>query len=488
MFFPMSPADALFLFAEGPERPMHVGALALLSPPGSDAWDLRELVAAALVRERVAPLWRRRPHRSFTSLGQWYWRSDAEVDLGYHVQVSALPPPGGLTELWDLVSRLHGGLLDRTRPLWQLHLIEGLADGRYAVYIKTHQALLARVSAMGLMQQTVSADPDRRGMPALWEVAEQIPPCDAATPADWRDPLDAARGVLGAAGGLAGMVPALADTAWRAARRRGGPLTLAAPKTPLNVPISGARSFAGRAFPLERLRRVAKRADATVHDVVLAMCAGALRGYLAARDALPAAPLVAMVPVSLHGTGFSSAPDEVPGNKVGTVMCSLATHLADPAERLAAVRTSMREGKAALAGRSQVQVLAMSMLGAAPLALAMTFGRTPAPLHPPNVMIANVPGPTGPLYWNGAHLDAFYPLSAPVDGQALNIACTSTNDQIAFGLTGCRRAVPAISTLTDLLDRELDVLGAAIGFTRRSHRRPSGPPSRSGLGTPAPSR
>jgi WS/DGAT/MGAT family acyltransferase len=488
MRFPMSPADALVLFAEAPERPMHVGTLALLNPPeGADAWDLREMVAAAQARERVAPLWRRRPHRSLGTLGQWYWRSDAEVDLGYHVQVSALPPPGGLAELWDLVSGLHGGLLDRSRPLWQLHLIEGLADGRYAAYIKAHHALLTGVSAMRLLQQTVSADPDRRGMPALWEVTEQTPPREAAAPVDWGDPLDAARGVLGAAGGLAGMMPALADTAWRAARRRGGPLTLAAPHTPLNVPISGARSFAGRAFPIERLRRVAKRADATVNDVVLAMCAGALRGYLAAREALPAAPLVAMVPVSVRGADPAGAPGEVPGDKIGTLMCSLATHLADPAERLAAVRTSMREGTAALAGRSQVQVLAMSALGAAPLVLAMTFGRIPAPLRPQNVTISNVPGPIGPLYWNGAHLDALYPLAAPVDGQALNIACTSTDDQIAFGLTGCRRAVPAISTLADLLDRELDVLGAAIGFKRRS-RITSRRSSRLGPERPTPSK
>ena len=217
MPFLMSPADALFLLAERPERPLHVGTLALLNPPeGTDGWDLREMVAAAQARERVAPLWRRRPHRSLSSLGQWYWRSDAEVDLGYHVRVSALPAPGGLAELWDLVSRLHGGLLDRTRPLWQLHLIEGLADGRYAAYIKTHPALLAGVSAMRLMQQIVGTDPDRRGMHALWEVTEQTPPCDAAAPVSWGDPLDAVRGALGTAKELAGMGPLTRPGACRA--------------------------------------------------------------------------------------------------------------------------------------------------------------------------------------------------------------------------------------------------------------------------------
>ncbi len=120
----------------------------------------------------------------------------------------------------------------------------------------------------------------------------------------------------------------------------------------------------------------------------------------------------------------------------------------------------MRDGKAALAGRSQLQVLAMSALGAAPLAIAMALGRSLGPLRPPNVMISNVPGPSGPLYWNGARFEALYPLSVPVDGQTLNITCTSINDQITFGLTGCRRATPAIGTLADFLGRELDLLDA----------------------------
>jgi diacylglycerol O-acyltransferase len=459
----MSPADALFLTAETPKRPMNVGALALLSrPEGSDPHYVREMFAAALARQQVAPLWRRRPRRSLTSLGQWYWHTDARADLSYHVQISALPRKAATAKLWDLVAGLHAGMLDRSRPLWQLHLIEGLPNGRYALYVKTHHAMADGVSTMGLLQRTVSADPDRRGMPAMWETAEQ-----PASPDMRVSPLGAARWMLGAAGDLAGMMPALADTAWRAVRGRGGPLTLAAPHTPLNVSMSSSRSFTGCTFPIERLRLVAKHADATLNDVVLAMCAGALRRYLLAREALPAAPLVAMVPVSLRGSETLAATDDVPGNKIGTLMCSLGTHLADPAERLAAVQASMRDGKAALAGRSQLQVLAMSGVGIAPLALAMTLGRAAGPLRPPNVMISNVPGPQGPLYWNGARLEALYPVSVPVDGQTLNITCTSVNGQMSFGLTGCRRAVPEIGTLADLLGRELDLLDAF-------HRLPGG--------------
>ncbi|HEX4558746.1 MAG TPA: wax ester/triacylglycerol synthase family O-acyltransferase [Mycobacterium sp.] len=474
MAFPMSPADALFLVAETHKRPMHVGALALLSrPDGAGPNFVRDTFAAALDRDQAAPLWRRRPRRSLSSLGQWYWHTDSEIDLDYHVQISALPRRAGQTVLWNLVSELHSETLDRSRPLWQMHLIEGLADGQYALYIKTHHALADGISTMRLLRQTVSSDPDRRGMPALWEATEH-PPRDSTMPATTGvSPLAAARRVLGAAGDLAILAPALADTAWRAVRRRGGPLTLTAPHTPFNVAIEGARSFAGRSFPIDRLRLVAKHTDATLNDVVLAMCGGALRRYLIARHALPGAPLMATVPVSLRGDEPDGAPGPVPGNKIGALACCLGTHLADPAERLAAVQTSMREGKAALAGRSQVQVLAMSALGATPLALTMTLGRIPGPLRPPNVMISNVPGPTDPLYWNGARFDALYPLSVVADGQALNITCTSINNQISFGLTGCRRAVPRIDTLADALGRELDLLDAfhRIRQTGRGRRR-----------------
>jgi WS/DGAT/MGAT family acyltransferase len=452
----MSPTDALFLYAEATARPINVGAVGILSPPeGANARGVRDMFAAALARNKVAPLWRRRPHRSLTSLGHWCWRTDDDVDLDYHVGHSALPRPGGMAELCELVSQLHSGRLDLNRPLWQFHLIEGLSDGRFAVYVKTHHALSDGVSAMRLLQRTVSADPDQRGMPALWEVSGAMP---ATAPAGGVGPLDAARGLVGAARDLAGMPAALADTTWRAVRRRGGPLTLAAPHTPLNVPICDIRSFAGRTFPIDRLRLVAKHTDATLNDVVLAMCAGALRRYLLGRKALPTAPLIAMVPVSLRGDEPVAVTGEVPGNKIGTLMCSLGTHLADPAERLATVQASMREGKAAFTGRSQLQMLAMSAVGAAPLALAMTFGSAPGPLRPPNVMISNVPGPVGPLYWNGARFEALYPLSVPVDGQTLNITCTSINDQMVFGLTACRRAVPRIGTLADFLGRELDLL------------------------------
>jgi diacylglycerol O-acyltransferase len=453
---PMSPTDSMFLLGESREHPMHVGGLILLSPPvGGDAADVRAAFDRALDEPDADPLWRRRPVRSLSTLGQWAWEDDEHFDLSHHVRRDALPAPGGLDELWKLVSRLHGTLLNRDRPLWEMHLIEGLADGRYAVYTKIHHALADGVGAMKLLRRALSADSDRTGMPAPWAPVEVLGHTRTreASRALPETMIATARTVASEAVGLA---PALTGTLDRAVRGRGGSLSLSAPNTIINVPISGARRCAGRSWPLKRLRAVATAADATVNDVVLAMSSGALRSFLLDHDALPGRSLVAMVPVCLR-------PDkDCAGNELGVLMCNLATDLVDPAERLATIRESTAQGKDAMRGMPAVSRLVTSALGVAPLALGMVTGNRALPRPPFNVIVSNVPGPAHPLYWNGARVDAVYPLSVPVDGQALNITCTSTDDDIAFGLTSCGRSVPRLEPLLDLLDAELDALERAF--------------------------
>lgn len=458
----MSPADSMFLLGESREHPMHVGGLALFDPQeGGDAHEVRVMLDSALDGGKVAPLLRKRARRTLSSLGQWGWESDVEVDLGHHIRHNALPQPGGLGELLDLVSRLHAHLLDRNRPLWEIHLIEGLADGRFAVYMKIHHALADGVSAMRLLRSALSADADRRGMPAPWEpVVRECPP--VAVEAGGVNLLELPGAVLRGVRGAVGLLPALATTVDDARNNRGGALSLAAPPSILNVPIGGARRCAARSWRIERLRLVAKAADATVNDVVLAMCSGALRSYMDEVGALPVEPLVALVPVSLRGAG----PGGGSGNEFGVLSCNLATDLDGPAERLDSVRTTMSQGKEAMGARSQGEILAMSALGAVPLVLGVLLGDR-APIRPPNVMISNVPGPAEPLYWNGARLAALYPLSIAIDGQALNITCTSTDDEIAFGLTGCRHSVPPLAPLLDYLDDELCALEVSTGLRDR---------------------
>lgn len=459
MLVPMPPTDSLFLLAETREHPMHVGGLQLFVPPdGADALDVRAMFEAAIAQDEVAPLFQKRPRRTVTTLGQWAWEVDRAFDLEHHVRRSALPRPGRILDLLALSSRLHSTLLDRHRPLWEMHLIEGLADGRYASYLKVHHSLVDGVGALRLLSCMMSPDPGERGMPAPWALRMSKPRTERGDDASGDDALRTALGVLGEA---AGLVPALARTVHRAITEQTGTISFSAPKTMFNVPITGARRFAAQSWPIERIRAVGKAADATVNDVVLAMCSGALRAYLLALDALPASSLIAMVPVSLHGDEIRSG--DGGGNAIGTVMCNLGTDSCDPAARLAAVHESMQEGKEALRSMTPVQILAMSALGVSPLAIWPLL-RLNGVVRPPfNLVISNVPGPQQPLYWNGARLDGLYPLSIPLDGQALNITCTSYSDSVAFGLTGCRRTVPHLQHLLGHLDDELVALEQAVG-------------------------
>jgi diacylglycerol O-acyltransferase len=450
----MSPTSSVFLLLESREHPMHVGGLQLFEPPaGASALDVRELFLEAVRGGQVAPLFGKRARRSLTSLGQWGWEPDTDFDIDHHVRFNALPQPGRVLELLALCSRLHSTLLDRHRPLWEVHLIEGLADGRYAVYLKAHHALVDGVNALRVMSRTLSGDPGRRDMPAPWAV-----PTDAAArgaPELGRLPVTLAHGF----GELIGAAPAALQMLNRALSGRDEVLGVA-PRTPLNVPITGARRFAAQSWPMARTRAIARAGGVTLNDVVLAMCSGALRRYLLDLHALPDRPLIAMVPVSLHRR--ANAGGDGGGNAVGAVLCDLGTTIADPAQRLRIVHASMLRGKHSMAGLTQLQALAISALALSPVALAQLL-RTHGHARPPfNLIISNVPGPRRQLYWNGARLAGLYPLSVPIDGQALNITCTSYSDQLAFGLTGCRRTVPHLQRLLSHLDAELAALEDAV--------------------------
>jgi WS/DGAT/MGAT family acyltransferase len=209
---------------------------------------------------------------------------------------------------------------------------------------------------------------------------------------------------------------------------------------------------------MDRIRGVGRAANATVNDVVLAMCASALRSYLLELDALPDAPLVAMTPVSLR-----EEDDEEAGNAVGTILCSLGTQLADPEERLLAIQSSMGSAKAALRGLNQLQVTALSATVMGPLALGLVPELQSALRPPFNLVISNVPGPAEPLYWNGARLDGMYPLSIPTNGQALNITVTSYAGDMQFGLVGDRRSLPHLQRMLPALEEGLAELEKAFG-------------------------
>jgi WS/DGAT/MGAT family acyltransferase len=333
-----------------------------------------------------------------------------------------------------------------------------VSDNRVAIYSKMHHALLDGVSGMRLLQRSLSTDPDDLTTPMPWANVRPKRP----------RPEQAGAGLAGLpmaglrlAGDLVGVLPTMARMAEQGLRHQATALPGQAPRSMFNVGITGSRRFAAQSWSLERIRTVAKRADATINDVMLAMCSGALRTYLIEQDALPDSSLVAMTPVSLRSDDGSD--DGEAGNAVGTILCHLGTDRAAPAERLDAVRASMRAGKAAFAGLNQTQATALSAVIMAPLGLNSLLGLHRVSPPPFNLVISNVPGPRDPLYWRGARLQGLYPLSIPLHGQAMNITVVSYTGELQFGIVGCRRTVPHLQRLLAHLEAELSGLEATVG-------------------------
>lgn len=450
---PISPTDSIFLFGESREHPMHVGGLQLFDPPeGSGPEFLREITEALLAQTDVQPTFRKHP-AFFGGVTNLMWTTDREVELDYHLRRSALPAPGRVRDLLELVSRLHGTLLDRHRPLWEAHLIEGLDDGRFAVYTKFHHSLIDGVSAMKLMQRVLSTDPADRQVRATWS----LPP-RRSTARDSKSGPSLLRTLGQVASSVAGVAPTTLSLARSALLEQELTLPFRAPKTMLNVRIGGARRVAAQPWSLERIKKVKSAAGVTVNDVVLAMCAGALRTYLADSDALPATPLVAMVPVNLRTENDADGG----GNLVGAILCNLATDIEDPARRLETIAASMRDNKRVYSELPRVQQLALSAFLISGLAFGLLPGFVATAPPPFNLVISNVPGSREPLYWKGARLDGNYPLSIPLDGQALNITLSNNADNLDFGLVGCRRSVPHLQRLLGHLETSLKDLERAV--------------------------
>src|SRR5947209_16526117 len=448
----MSPTDSMFLIGESREQPMHVGSLQVFElPDGADPELLRDTLHELLQQDDVAPLFRKRPYRSLGTLGQWGWTDDTDVDLEHHVRHSALPQPGRVRELLALVSRLHGTLLDRQRPLWEVHLIEGLEGNRFAVYTKLHHSVMDGVSGMRLLQRALSPDP-AQDQPAFWT---QRPPRRARKGSGGNPLLTLPKATIQAVAEMTQLTPRVLRLAEQAVRAQAATLPGQAPRSMLNTSLTGSRRYAAQSYPLERMRLVAKGAGVTVNDVLLAMSAGALRDYLLEQNALPSTPLTAMTPVSLRKDDDDG---ESTGNSVGAILANLATNERDPERRLTVIAESTRRAKGMLRGLSQLQVTALSAGVMLPMAVNSVTGMYRFGTLPFNIVISNVPGPKESLYLHGARLSGLYPLSIPTNGQAMNITATSYTGDVGIGLTACRRSVPRVQRMLGGLERSLDEL------------------------------
>jgi WS/DGAT/MGAT family acyltransferase len=405
----------------------------------------------------VHPLFARRVRNRVADLGYWSWEQDDDIDLEYDVRLSALPRPGRIRDLFELTSRLHGTLLDRHRPLWEMQLIDGVEDRRFAIYNKIHHSMVDGVTALRWMQDTLTTDPTATDMPATYALPG-LPAAEVlgSVPVRTVRAFDGTARLLAA---LAGLPPAGLKSLMHST------MPFQAPRTMLNQPVTGTRRFAAQSWPMERLEKVRAATGGTLNDVLLAMCSGALRNYLTEQNALPDKAMTAMVPVSLRtpdtgpdpGTATGTATGPGGGNSLATLIADLATDETDPERRIRRIITSTTQAKRVLSELSPLQNLIVGALGfgvAGPAAVVPgVAGRT---IPPYNVVISNVPGPTeSPLYWNGARLLGLYPAGIVLNGQALNISVTSYAHQLHVGLVGCRRTVPHLQRLLGHLESSL---------------------------------
>ena len=454
----LSPQDLLFLYGETPSSMMHVASLMPFTPPAdAPASYLRQMFEDTRHLEVVAPWNLKLSHPRMLYRPDQSWVVDDKFDIDYHVRRSALASPGDERELGILISRLHSHPVDFTRPPWELHFIEGLEGGRFAIYMKIHHSLVDGYTGTKILERSMSTDPTRRNQPLFFNFGPPSKPRNGG-PTSSRNPLmSLLGGVVDGTKSVLNVGKALYNTQIRSDDEYGHITnSLQAPHSILNGHISRNRRFATQVYPLERLKAIGAKHGATVNDVSLAIIGGGLRSFLAELGELPEKPLVAFLPVNIRPKD-----DVGGGNAVGTILVTMGTDIADPVERLDAITASTKASKAQLKKMSATEILAYSAALLAPSALQITSAMTGVTAPLPftfNLCVSNVPGPRETLYLNGSRLEAAYPVSIPMHGMALNITLHGYADTLNFGFIGCRDALPHLQRLAVYTGDALDEL------------------------------
>ena len=485
----LSGLDASFLYMETPTTFGHVSGLAVYQRPTPE-YDPFERVYQrfAAIVGRAEPLQRRLVEVPF-QLDHPFWINDPDFDLDFHVRHIGLAPPGGADQLAEQVARLVGRPMDRSHPLWEVYIIEGLADGRWAMLTKLHHSTIDGAAGVILLNMLTETDPDvvddsepmawdGEAVPSALELLQMTASNLVANPVKgMRLQLKILRNLADAAGvtSVSGMASQARNVLKSVARRSSTtasssneprvslPLT-PAPPTPWNKTITAHRRFAMRTTSLENIKVLKTATGGTLNDVVMAICAGALREYLLKHDALPDKPLRAMVPVSIR-TGDEQ---DVWTNRVSAIVADLPTNCADPLERVALCHQAMEAAKKqfelvpadSLLGISQ---FASPVVATAAMRLVSRLKLADRVNLPTNVTISNVPGPRIPLYFAGAKLDHYIPVSIVTDGMGLNITVHSYLDRLDFGLIAARELVPDLWDMADMHVNEIERLFEATG-------------------------
>jgi WS/DGAT/MGAT family acyltransferase len=473
---PLSLQDSLFLLAETRHTPVHVGGLQIYRlPPDAPAHFTARLYDRLRRYPAAVPPLNCRLAGGLAGRVLPGWEPDPAVDLDYHFRRSALPAPAGQHELAMLVSELHSTPMDLARPLWECHLVEGLAGGRFAIYTKLHHAMVDGVSGMRLVHP--ATDPKSSDVPPFW-ADESLRSTDSPA-----EPRPLARRLPEVIGDELQSLPSLARglaTTARTALGLGEETHLAsiaeAPRTLFNVRVGARRLVATQAVRLARLKAIGDAGGGTVNDVVLAACSGALRRYLRERSALPRHSLIAAVPMALHHDAGVAA-----GNAVSCLLARLGTDTDDVRERFATVCRSTAAGKAQLRSMSRTAAMRFVTLLSLPVLLQGWVPGVDRLIGPSsNLLVSNLPGSPRRLYFHGAKMLAHYPVSQVAHGMALNVTVVSYAGGLYFGLVACPDAVPDLERLAEHLGTAVEELEATFVGTRPSRAAPGPAIPRSG--------
>jgi diacylglycerol O-acyltransferase len=452
----LSALDLAFLALEKQTTPVNVASLAVFQIPENYEGNFtRDLLDKLEVQPAGPPFNQKLSNVSSAKLPSWV--TDQHFDIHYHVRHSALPKPGKMTDLLELASRLHSRLLDRERPLWEFHLIEGLEGNKFALYMKMHHAAIDGMGGIELMEACLglsATDVVRAPWVGINKSYKNHPQNSLSLG-------EKTAKFTAQVKGRANMVQDLSKIFLGQGLKVTGiskntsPVPFTAPKSIFNVPITGARRFAIKSMSLSEVKAIGKQANATVNDMVLALCSGALRKYMLEKNALPKKSLIASVPVSVRQVNRT-------GNQITYVAADLATNEPDSMTRLAKIGASTKDAKEEIGAVSSDAATSFAVIAQGLVAVTNQLNMTN--LLPPaaNVTISNVPGPRQPLYFGQAKMEASYPLSVLIDGQSLNITVVSYCDSIDFGLMACRDTIADVAKIADYIDEAMDGIKGGI--------------------------
>lgn len=441
----LSPLDQMFARMETSRTPMHIGALAIFELPDGAAPSFVRDLYEAFAQMAYLPF----PFDSVLAGGSAmaYWKQ-VEPDPSYHIRHEAVPQPGTNRDLGALVERLHSTPLDMTKPLWEAHIIEGLANNRFAFYFKAHHCATDGMGAMNYIQRWLTTDPTAppgSGRPATDDVDEGFDLANLFA-------VTAAKRVIESFSAASELVPKLAGMMF--GENSTVQAALNTPRTPFNARVTQHRRLAVEILSLPRLKAVGAATGATVNDVVLAAIGGGSRRYLTELEALPETTLTASVPVGLERDA-----DTI--NAAAGFVTPLGTSIEDPVERLREIAAATRRAKGELQSMSTNALEHYSLFGLLPIALGQKSG-APAVIPPLfNFTVSNVVLSKQPLYLFGAKLEIIVPISFLCDGYGLNVTLVGYVDRVALGFVGCRDTLPRLQRLARYTADAFEELEAA---------------------------